>query len=37
MHEIMQRFSSVASEIRNTENSSQDETDQLSHVASTIQ
>jgi hypothetical protein len=37
MHEIMQRFSSVASEIRNTENSSQDETDQLSHAASAMQ
>lgn len=36
MHEIMQRFSSVASEIRNAENSSQDETDQLSHAASSI-
>lgn len=37
MHEIMQRFSSVASEIRNAENSSHDETDQLSHLTSTIQ
>ncbi|HEY2392104.1 MAG TPA: hypothetical protein VGK22_13110 [Candidatus Angelobacter sp.] len=37
MHEIMQRFSSVASEIRNAENSSQGETDQLSHAASAIQ
>jgi signal transduction histidine kinase len=37
MHEIMQRFSSVAAEIRMAENSSQDETVNLSHVASTIQ
>ena len=34
MHEIMQRFSSVAAETRNAENSSQDETEKLSHTAS---
>lgn len=37
MHEIMQRFSSVAAEIRTSENPSQDETGKLSHAASTIQ
>ncbi|HEY3770242.1 MAG TPA: hypothetical protein VGN44_16335 [Candidatus Angelobacter sp.] len=37
MHEIMQRFSSVAAEIRAAENSSQDETEKLSHAVSTIQ
>ena len=37
MHEIMQRFSSVAAEIRTSENSSQDETGKLSHMTSTIQ
>jgi signal transduction histidine kinase len=37
MHEIMQRFSSVAAELRTAENSSQDETGNLSHAASTIQ
>ena len=37
MHEIMQRFSSVAAEVRNAENSSHDETDQLSHLSSAIQ
>jgi signal transduction histidine kinase len=34
MHEIMQRFSSVAGESRTAENSSQDETEKLSHTAS---
>ena len=33
VHEIMQRFSSVAAESRNAENSSQDETEKLSHAA----
>ena len=37
MHEIMQRFSSVAAELRAAENSSQDETKNLSHAAFTIQ
>ena len=37
MHEIMQRFSSVAAEIRTAENLSQDETLKLSHTASSIQ
>jgi len=36
VHEIMQRFSSVAAESRNAENSSQDETEKLSHAASNI-
>lgn len=37
MHEIIQRFSSVAAEIRMAENSSQDETDKLSQTPSRIQ
>lgn len=37
MHEIMQRFSSVASESRTAENLSQDETEKLSHSASIVQ
>ena len=37
MHEIMQRFSSVAAEIRSAENSSQDETVELSQAFLTIQ
>jgi signal transduction histidine kinase len=37
MHEIMQRFSSVAAESRTAENSSQDETEKLSHAASIVQ
>ena len=37
MHEIMQRFSSVAAESRTAENSSQDETEKLSHTASIVQ
>jgi hypothetical protein len=37
MHEIMQRFSSVAAEIRSAENSSQGETDKPSHTLSSIQ
>ena len=37
MHEIMQRFSSVAAEIRSAENSSQGETDKPSHATSSIQ
>ena len=37
MHEIMQRFSSVAAECRTAENSSQDETENLSHTASIVQ
>ena len=37
MHEIMQRFSSVAAESRPAENSSQDETEKLSHAASIVQ
>ncbi|HZI58072.1 MAG TPA: hypothetical protein VFF39_14920 [Verrucomicrobiae bacterium] len=37
MHEIMQRFSSVAAEIRSAENSSQGETDKSSHAPSSIQ
>ncbi|MBZ5506502.1 MAG: hypothetical protein LAO78_13670 [Acidobacteriia bacterium] len=37
MHEIMQRFSSVAAEARSAENSSQDETDKPSHTLSSIQ
>jgi signal transduction histidine kinase len=37
VHEIMQRFSSVAAESRNAENSSHDETEKLSHAASNIQ
>jgi signal transduction histidine kinase len=36
VHEIMQRFSSVAAESRNAENSSQDETEKLSHAASNL-
>ncbi len=37
MHEIMQRFSSVAAESRTAENSSQDETEKLSHSPSIVQ
>jgi signal transduction histidine kinase len=37
MREIMQRFSSVAAEMRTAENSSQDETDDLSHTPYSIQ
>jgi signal transduction histidine kinase len=37
MHEIMQRFSSVAAESRTAENSSQDETEKLSHSSSIVQ
>jgi signal transduction histidine kinase len=37
MHAIMQRFSSVAAEARAAENSSHDETDNLSHTLSTLQ
>jgi signal transduction histidine kinase len=37
IHEIMQRFSSVAAEVRLTENSSQDETVMSSHTPTTIQ
>jgi signal transduction histidine kinase len=37
MREIMQRFSSVAAEMRTAENSSQDETDKLSHTPYSIQ
>jgi signal transduction histidine kinase len=36
MHEVMQRFSSVAAEAKNSENSSQDETKKLSHPTTTI-
>jgi signal transduction histidine kinase len=36
MHEIMQRFSSVAAEIRTAENSSQGETEKQSHALSII-
>jgi signal transduction histidine kinase len=36
MHEVMQRFSSVAAEVRSAENSSQDETDKLSQPTSAI-
>lgn len=36
MHEVMQRFSSVAAEARSAENSSQDETEKLSHPITTI-
>jgi signal transduction histidine kinase len=37
MHEIMQRFSSVAAEARAAENSSQDETEKPSHASSILQ
>ncbi|MGZ4877983.1 MAG: histidine kinase dimerization/phospho-acceptor domain-containing protein [Candidatus Angelobacter sp.] len=37
IHEITQRFSSVAAEVRATENSSQDETKMPSHTTTTIQ
>ena len=37
VHEIMQRFSSVAAETRNAENPSQDETEKLSHTAPNLQ
>jgi signal transduction histidine kinase len=36
MHEVMQRFSSVAAEARSAENSSQDETEKLSHPTTAI-
>ena len=37
MHEIMQRFSSLAAEVRSTENSSHDETNRPSHTLSIVQ
>jgi signal transduction histidine kinase len=37
IHEIMQRFSSVAADVRSSENSSQDETKVLSQTITTIQ
>ncbi|MGZ7100354.1 MAG: hypothetical protein ACXVJ8_17925, partial [Candidatus Angelobacter sp.] len=37
IHEITQRFSSVAAEVRATENSSQDETKMPSHTTTAIQ